>query len=521
MGKINVRYNDGNIGGVIASQDGTSGYIHFNNVIAGGFNLPQVMRLRQAKDLNRYGIYGTPQELVDNGSVAADPTAYGVTITATSISTVVTLEFISPVSGNPIKVVSTLAKMEDAIKAEAKNDYIIYYNVREFLGMSTLKDVLDAYYTFTYDADDVEFTMKSAQPAFQGAFVQLSFTCTGGTLSCSQKSDYDVCQIYQNVSDYFAQSPDSVLYLSVISDATLAGATDAIDAIVNASSGQVRQIAYVSGTTYVTDFISSFVAGIQSHCESLSSAKKPVIVVIGDACAYKRSNTITNVNLRSYAAKRVSGVLTSAPHVFQYSASTLHTVMGELLGLISKNKVSDSIAWVGNNPMLYGEYDVNTATSVVAYSWQKASDIDDDAIDEFQGNGWILPMAYVGNSARFINTDNNCASALGDYNSIKRVRVMDKVARLAYQALTPFISSPLYVDKGTGFLSEMTVQKFETVISQQLGSMENSYEISGYDVQIPEDQNILQTATLDVNVKIVPVGSADVININLSYAVQI
>lgn len=521
MGKINIKYNDGNIGGVIASQDGTSGYIHFNNVIVNSFNLPQVMRLRQAKDLNKYGIFGTPQEMIDNGSVAPDATAYGVTITASSVSTQVTLEFISPVSGNPIKVVSTLAKMEDAIKAEAKNDYIVYYNVREFLGMSTFADVLDAYYTFTYDAGDVEFTMKTAQPAFQGAFVQLSFTCSGGTLSCTQKSDFDVCQVYQNVADYFAQSPDSVLYLSIIDDATLSGATDAIDAIVNASSGQVRQIAYVSGTTYVTDYISSFVAGLQSHCEALSTAKKPVIAIVGDACAYKRSNSITNVNLRSYSAKRVSGVMTALPHTFQYSASTCHSAMGEVLGLISKNKVSDSIAWVGNNPMLYDEYDVNTATSVVAYSWQKASDISDDDIDDFQANGWILPMSYVGNSARFINTDNNSAAALSDYNSIKRVRTMDKVARLAYQALTPFISSPLYVDKATGFLSEMTVQKFETVISQQLDSMENSYEISGYDVQIPEDQNILQTATLDVNVKIVPVGSADVININLSYAVQI
>ena len=522
MGKINIKYSDGNIGGVIASQDGVSGYIHFNNVLANQFpSLPKVVRLRQARDLNKYGIYGTPQELIDNGSVAADATAYGVTITASSVSTVVTLEFNSPVSGKEIKVMSTLGKMKEAILAEAKNDYIQYYNVREFLGMSTLADVLDAYYVFTYDSGDVEFTMTTTQPAFQGIFGTLSFTCAGGTLSSTSCGDFDICQVYQNIADYFAQSPDSVLYFSLISGNGLQDATDAIDEIVKASDGQVRQVAYVSGTTPVTDYIASFIGGIQTHLESLATDKKPLVAIVGDAMAYKRSNSISNVNLRSYSAKRVSGVLTTLPHTFQYSATTSHTVMGEVLGLISKNKVSDSIAWVGNNPMLYGEYDVNTATSVVTYSWEAAGEIATDDIDAFQANGWILPMSYVGNSARFINADNNSAAALSDYNSIKRVRTMDKVARLAYQALVPFISSPLYVDKATGFLSEMTVQKFETVISQQLDTMENAYELSGYSVEIPEDQNILQTATLDVNVKVVPVGSADVINVNLAYAVQI
>lgn len=521
MGKINIKYNDGNIGGVIASQDGISGYIHFNNVIANSFNLPSVMKLRQARDLNKFGIYGTPQEMIDNGSVTADATAYGVTITASSVSTVVTLEFNSPVSGNPIKVKSTLAKMKDAILAEAKNDYIKYYDVREFLGMSTLADVLNAYYVFTYSAGDVEFTMKTTQPAFQGCLTTLSFTCTGGTLSCTTCGDFDVCQVYQNVADYFAQSPDSVLYLSIISGNTTSDATDAINNIVKESDGNVRQIAYVSGTTPITDYIASFIGAINTFCESLANDKKPIIVVLGDAMAYKRSNSITDVNLRSYSAKRVSGVLTTLPHTFQYSASTSHTVMGEVLGLISKNKVSDSIAWVGNNPLLYDEYDINTATTVVSYSWKKSSEIATDDIDEFQANGWVFPMSYVGNSARFINTDNNSAQALSDYNSIKRVRTMDKVARLSYQALVPFISSPLYVDKTTGFLSEMTVQKFQNVIESQLSQMENSYELSGFSVLIPADQNILQTATLDVNVKVVPVGSADVININLSYAVQI
>ena len=106
MGKINIRYNDGNIGGVIASQDGVSGYIHFNNVIVNSFprELPDVMRLRQAKDLNQYGIYGTPQELIDNGIITNDGVYYGFTLTATAETDVVTVEFLSPVSGNKIKV---------------------------------------------------------------------------------------------------------------------------------------------------------------------------------------------------------------------------------------------------------------------------------------------------------------------------------------------------------------------------------------------------------------------------------
>lgn len=523
MGKINIKYNDGNIGGVIASQDGVSGYIHFNNVIYNTFprELPKVMRLRQAKDLNKYGIYGTPQELIDNGVLAADATEYGITLTAANASDVVTLSFDSPVSGKAITVKSTLAKMKDTLMSEGRNDFIKYYDVRDFSGMSTLADVLSAYFTVAYDEDDLTFVIKTAQPDLSAIFSSYTVDCDGATMSVTYSDRYDICQVYQNIADYFSQSPDSVLYFSLIEGNALQDATDAMTEIVNASEGQVRQIAYVSGTTLISGYASSFIAGLQSYAEAMAVAKKPFSIVLGDACQIKRSQTASNVNLRSYSAKRVSCVVTTMPFAFQYSTNTAHTIVGEVLGLISKNKVSDSIAWVGNNPMIYGEYNVNVVTDAADYSWLKASDLDQDMIDAWQANGWIFPMSYVGNAARFINTDNNSSAILSDYNSIKRVRTMDKVARLSYSALVPFISSPLYVDKATGFLSEMTVQKFENVLESQLSQMENAYEVSGFDVNIPEDQNILQTATLEVNIKVVPVGSADVININLAYAVQI
>lgn len=523
MGKINVRYNDGNIGGVIASQDGISGYIHFNNVIVNTFprELPKVMCLRQAKDLNKYGIYGTPQEMVDNGVFAPDATEYGLEITASDVTDVITLEFASPVSGKQIKIVSTIDKLVDNLKSEAKNDFIAYYDVRDFSGMSTFADVLDNYFTVSYDSGDLVVEVKTAQPNLSALFTSHNVDCDGATCVATYSDRYDICQVYQNIADYFKQSPDSVLYFSLTGGNTTDDAIDDMTAIINASEGQVRQIAYASGSTLIYDYAPSFITALNTFAEQMAGNKKPFSIILGDAKPIYRASKATAVNCRSYSAMRVSCVVTAIPYAFQYSANTAHSIVGEVLGLVSKNKVSDSIAWVGNNPMLYGEYDVDINTDTVDYSWMKASDLTSEDIDSWQGNGWILPMSYVGNSARFINTDNNSSAPLSDYNSIKRVRTMDKIARLSYQALVPFISSPLYVDKATGFLSEMTAQKFESVISTQLTTMENAYEVSGFSVEIPAEQNILQTATLEVNVKAVPVGSADVININLSYAVQI
>ena len=58
---------------------------------------------------------------------------------------------------------------------------------------------------------------------------------------------------------------------------------------------------------------------------------------------------------------------------------------------------------------------------------------------------------------------------------------------------------------------------FKTLAAQGLDTVLNANEISAYETIIDPAQNVLSTNTLEITVKILPLGVADFITINIGF----
>ena len=84
----------------------------------------------------------------------------------------------------------------------------------------------------------------------------------------------------------------------------------------------------------------------------------------------------------------------------------------------------------------------------------------------------------------------------------------------------PQLASPLVVN-ADGTLTDDVVAYYETLCARALDVMQRDSEISAYSVTIDPTQDVLSTSTLEITVKVVPVGVARQIEVNVGFAVSI
>ena len=120
--------------------------------------------------------------------------------------------------------------------------------------------------------------------------------------------------------------------------------------------------------------------------------------------------------------------------------------------------------------------------------------------------------------------------ATSDFAFIENSRTMFKAVRLSRQRLLPFINSPLYVDATSGKLSEETIFGLENAVLTALEQMAQAGELSvdqatgklpKGSVVIDPDQNVLATSKVNITVKLVPVGVAREIIVNIGFVPKI
>ena len=78
----------------------------------------------------------------------------------------------------------------------------------------------------------------------------------------------------------------------------------------------------------------------------------------------------------------------------------------------------------------------------------------------------------------------------------------------------PKLGSPLYI-KQDGKLNSDTIAVFKTLAEKPLNDIKSAGEISDYQVTINPDQPVLTTSKIVLTVKIIPVGVAREIEINI------
>ena len=501
MGKININYQNGGIGGIIASNDGVSGLIYDTTILPADYEAGSTVELFGIRDAENIGI-------TNDGVTEVTATGGAVTITAVGDVGEVVSVIISPKNADPIVIGSYSIKTGDTNDdiAEGLSDSI---NLKQIFTSTVATNVVSLIAPEGYGASISGVGIINCVSNDSGSDLAVTISNFTGGVGCK------LANLHYIIDSFFKSNPETKLFLKLV-NFTSAFDAEEIAKIQTAANGEIRQVGI--WTKKGLNNINNIVTTCNAVAVNQASKKKPLSVVIA---AQPGSATLATLsNLRTLQSPRVSVTISnelgsnSRGYNLIGITGNYPTDLGSVLGHISRSSVAHSIAWVAEN--------VTQLPNVMLVTGEAWNEIEDTTRpDELAQKGYIFERKYFGYAGSYFDNDSVADAFTSDYDSIKRMRTMDKVARISYFSLVPYLSSPLVLDSTTGQMSTSTVIKFTSVLNQQIQQMATDAEVSGFSVYINPAQNVLVNKELVVNVSIVPVGSADTITLNLGYVLQI
>ena len=501
MGKININYQNGGIGGVVGSTDFISGFIFDSTSLPTGYVSGTSVALYSIKDAENIGItdLATDETKATGGTVLIG-TGYAVGETISINVTPLNSKLVT-IGSYTVKTTDTSATIATEL-ANAINLAGNKWTASSVLASAVVTLVAPTGLGASINGADIVTVTGST------SLVKTVTNFTGGVGS-------QIALMHYTLDSYFTANSNTKAWIKIV-DYTSAFDADTIKSIQTQSGGEIRQLGIL--TKKGLDGVTAIVTASNAACLDQASKKKPLSVVIG---LQKGTATLaTLANLRTLTCSRVSITISNSYGVDSLGynlkgiTSYYPTDLGAVLGHISRSKVSNSIAWVQNN--------VTENADVMLVTGEAWSDIEDTTKpDELAAKGYIFERKYFGYAGSYFDNDSVADALTSDYDSVKRMRTMDKVARVAYFSLVPYLSSPLILDATSGTISQATVIKFNSIVSQAISPMLTASEVSGYSVYINPAQNVLANKEIVIAITIVPIGSADEITVNLGYALQL
>lgn len=279
----------------------------------------------------------------------------------------------------------------------------------------------------------------------------------------------------------------------------------------NYADGAIRQIAIWDGTTAVT---AENVALLHSKANALDLENAPLSVLYAPLVSNCQS---LPTNLAG-SAPRVSVVIgqpgsgTGAElYADEANAVNKYTVsaIGIALGHLSSATVQQSISWVKAFP---------AGVSLAAFGdGTLIREVDKALIESLDTARYLFLMPIVGVTGNYWNDSHNMDSATSDYCSIELVRTMDKAVRGIRTYIAPELGGNVYIDATTGKLQPYSCSYLETVAGKALEDMEKAGELSGYEVKVDPEQDVLSNSTIEFVIKNVSVGVVRRMNVKIGY----
>ena len=226
-------------------------------------------------------------------------------------------------------------------------------------------------------------------------------------------------------------------------------------------------------------------------------------------------------DLRGLSASKVSVVVGqdggAAGAALYTAGGTTVSALGAALGILSSSSVQQSIGW----PRSFNVSDGTELEVPALANGDLVSDQSEALMGGLKDKGYLILRKYTPQFAgTFFERQPGAVALTDDFAWIEYSRTMDKAIRLVESALTPDLNRDLALDSD-GKLSPDVVGYFEDLCQAPLDNMQADGEISASDVLVDPSQNILSTSTLVVTIKIVPVGIAEFITVNIGFTVEI
>jgi hypothetical protein len=125
-----------------------------------------------------------------------------------------------------------------------------------------------------------------------------------------------------------------------------------------------------------------------------------------------------------------------------------------------------------------------------------------EELDDFANAGFCLVHEREGSAGFYFARDNMAGS--DDFRIMVHGSLIDKAQRIATAANTPFLETSVRIN-ADGTINDADAKYLEEVTAQAILA-QMSGQISGVEVIVPTDQNLIETPNLRETVKILPLG---------------
>ncbi len=270
--------------------------------------------------------------------------------------------------------------------------------------------------------------------------------------------------LHYHLSELYRINPAVSLYVGIFEKPQGDNMTFAeIKTVQNFADGRIRQIGVWCGDRVPSE---DDLTAIQGQAATLEAQGAELSVVYAPKVANVKQ---ISTSLAGGGKCRVSVVIGQAgsgtgAELYKDKANAAKASvsgLGVVLGLISKAKVHQCIAWVKEFP---------TGISLPAFGdGRLLRDMDKALVEQLDTARYLFFVTQQGQSGSYMNDSHTMDSATSDYASIESVRTMDKGARGVRAYLIPELGGNVYVDADTGKLASYTVAHLENSCRPRAG----------------------------------------------------
>ena len=325
-------------------------------------------------------------------------------------------------------------------------------------------------------------------------------------------ASWGVRVLHYNLSEIFRLNPAVSLYVAILEKPKGQQTFTEIKTVQNFAEGRIRQIGVWCGDTPLN---ADDLTALQGIGDALAAEEAELSIVYAPKV---ESVQQLPVNLAGENKCRVSvsigqGGSGTAAELYQDENNTEKasvTGLGVVMGLLSRAKVHQCIAWIKEFP---------TGVSLPAFGdGTLVRDVDKALLETLDSQGrYLFFVTHTGQAGSYMNDSHTMDSAISDYAAIESVRTMDKAVRGIRTYVKPELGGNVDVDPSTGQLAGYTVAHLETVANQALEAMERAGELSGYKVEIDPAQDVASTSTVEFVIKNVAVPVMRHVRIKIGY----
>jgi hypothetical protein len=331
-------------------------------------------------------------------------------------------------------------------------------------------------------------------------------------------ADYDTdnsVSAYKAIKEFYAEALSGAeLWIIVISQAVdMETAFDVSETnyavkLLDAAAGGIRMLAMVRNpaggysptvTNAIDADVEAAIVTAQALAVAYTAKYKPLRIILP---SYAYDGTAADLpNLKSLTNNRVSVMLGD-------SASGGTAGVGILLGRLASDPVQ-------RNP---GRVKTGALPITAAYIGTETVEDAGNDVTTIHDKGFITLRRHVGFSGFYFTDDPTATAATDDYSSFARGRVLDKAIFLAYTTYVNELLDEIQIDPDTGKMPRQQIKYLQTIAESAINNtMTAAGEIAGVSVQVDPDQNVLSTNKVCIKLRLVVLGYAKEIEIELGF----